>query len=44
MNITITVHESWLRRPDSLRQMIAVLDGLEQPAPAPPSGRMKAEG
>jgi hypothetical protein len=44
MNITITVHESWLRRPDSLRQMIAVLDGLEQPAPAPPSGRMKDEG
>ena len=35
MNITVSVHESWLRRPDSLRQMIAVLDGLEQPAPGP---------
>ena len=35
MQVTITIHESWLRRPDSLRQMIAVLDGLEQPAPAP---------
>jgi hypothetical protein len=35
MQVTVTVHESWLRRPDSLRQMIAVLDGLEQPAPAP---------
>ena len=37
MQVTVTVHESWLRRPDSLRQMIAVLDGLEQPAPAPRS-------
>jgi hypothetical protein len=35
MQVTVTIHESWLRRPDSLRRMIAVLDGLEQPAPAP---------
>jgi hypothetical protein len=35
MQVTVTIHESWLRHPDSLRQMIAVLDGLEQPAPAP---------
>ena len=37
MQVTVTIHESWLRRPDVLRQMIAVLDGLEQPAPAPAS-------
>jgi hypothetical protein len=35
MQVTVTIHESWLRRPDALRQMIAVLDGLEQSAPAP---------
>jgi len=35
MQVTVTIHESWLARPNSLRQMIAVLDGLEQPAPAP---------
>jgi hypothetical protein len=35
MQVSVTIHESWLRRPDSLRQMIAVLDNLEQPAPAP---------
>ena len=34
MQVTVTIHESWLRRPDALRQMIAVLDGLEQPVPA----------
>ena len=34
MQVTVTVHASWLRRPDALRQMIAVLDGLEQPIPA----------
>ena len=35
MQVTVTIHESWLRRPDALRQMIAVLDGLEQPVPGP---------
>ena len=35
MQVTVTIHDSWLRRPDSLRRMIAVLNGLEQPAPAP---------
>jgi hypothetical protein len=35
MQVTVTIHKSWLRRPDTLRQMIAVLDGLEQSAPAP---------
>ena len=37
MQVTVTIHASWLRRPDALRQMIAVLDGLEQSAPAPRS-------
>ena len=29
MQVTVQIHESWLARPEALRQIIAVLDGLE---------------
>ena len=40
MNITVTIHEAWLARPEDLRRVMALLAGLEVPPPgaasAPP--------
>ena len=35
MEVTVTIHEAWLARPDDLRKVMALLAGLEGP---PPSG------
>ena len=40
MEVTVTIHETWLARPEDLRRVLALLAGLE----VPPSGRMKDEG
>jgi hypothetical protein len=33
MNITVTIHEAWLARPEDLRRVMALLAGLEIPPP-----------
>ena len=35
MEVTVTIHETWLARPEDLRRVLALLAGLEAP---PPSG------
>lgn len=35
MQVTVTIHEAWLARPEDLRRVMALLAGLEVP---PPSG------
>jgi hypothetical protein len=35
MEVTVTIHEAWLARPEDLRRVMALLAGLEGP---PPSG------
>ena len=35
MEVTVTIHEAWLARPEDLRRVMALLAGLEAP---PPSG------
>ena len=35
MEVTVTIHEAWLARPEDLRKVMALLTGLEGP---PPSG------
>jgi hypothetical protein len=35
MEVTVTIHEAWLARPEDLRRVLALLTGLEGP---PPSG------
>jgi hypothetical protein len=40
MQVTVTIHEAWLARPEDLRRVLALLAGLE----IPPSGRLKDEG
>ena len=35
MEVTVTIHEAWLARPEDLRKVMALLAGLEGP---PPSG------
>jgi hypothetical protein len=33
MEVTVTIHEAWLARPEDLRKVIALLAGLEGPPP-----------
>jgi hypothetical protein len=33
MQVTLTIHEAWLARPDDLRRVMALLAGLEIPPP-----------
>ena len=40
MEVTVTIHEAWLARPEDLRRVMALLAGLE----IPPSGRDEGEG
>jgi hypothetical protein len=35
MNASVTIHPSWLQRPDALRRMLSALAALEAPAPTP---------
>jgi hypothetical protein len=33
MQVTVTIHETWLTRPDELRRLLALLAALESPPP-----------
>ena len=33
MQVTVTIHETWLARPEDLRRVLALLAGLEIPPP-----------
>jgi hypothetical protein len=33
MQVTVTIHEAWLARPEDLRRVMALLAGLEDPPP-----------
>ena len=33
MEVTVTIHEAWLTRPEDLRRIMALLAGLENPPP-----------
>jgi hypothetical protein len=33
MQVTVTIHEAWLARPEDLRRVMALLAGLESPPP-----------
>jgi hypothetical protein len=33
MQVTVTIHEAWLARPEDLRKVMALLAGLEEPPP-----------
>ena len=33
MQVTVTIHEAWLARPEDLRRVMALLAGLEGPPP-----------
>ena len=35
MQVTVTIHEAWLARPEDLRRVMAILAGLEVPPPGP---------
>ena len=35
MNLAITIHPSWLQRPDALRRMLSAIAALEVVAPTP---------
>ena len=35
MQVTVTIHEAWLARPEDLRRVMALLAGLEVPPPGP---------
>jgi hypothetical protein len=46
MQVTVTIHESWLARPEDLRRVLALLAGLEIPPPraaSAPTARPTAE-
>jgi hypothetical protein len=34
MEVSVTIHEAWLTRPEDLRKVMALLVGLEVPPPA----------
>jgi hypothetical protein len=34
MQVTVQIHEAWLARPEDLRRVLALLAGLEAPAPS----------
>ena len=42
MQMTVTIHEAWLARPEDLRHVLALLAGLEIPPPG--SASVKAAG
>jgi hypothetical protein len=42
MQVTVTIHESWLARPEDLRRVMALLAGLEVPPPSGGSSRQTA--
>jgi hypothetical protein len=36
MTVSVTIHPSWLQRPDALRRMLGAVAALESEAPTPP--------
>ena len=39
MQVTVTIHEAWLDRPEDLRRVMTLLAGLEVPPPGPASAK-----